>query len=189
MEYPPVVPGVGGLLVQRKVQNKCGAERLHLETGLCEVDRLWRRKEPQRQSTGRHRCAGCWQTVTSVGALEEGLPFAHSSSWMHEDRITLLPQQGLLCLTLCGKTTFKEVRPFNPGYNRYIICTLSFKAWPRGTLLSPLTLLLLICFSLHPSINIFHPALPKCCLTWPSLAWFLDWVSRSWWALSESLFR
>lgn len=30
----------GGLLVQRKVQNKCGAERLHLETGLCKVDRL-----------------------------------------------------------------------------------------------------------------------------------------------------
>lgn len=39
--------GGGGLLVQRKVQNERGAERLHLEAGLCKVDCLQMREELQ----------------------------------------------------------------------------------------------------------------------------------------------
>lgn len=39
MEYPHGVEG-GRLLIQSEIQNKRGAERLHLETGLCKVDCL-----------------------------------------------------------------------------------------------------------------------------------------------------
>lgn len=39
MEHPHEVEG-GRLLIQSEIQNKRGAERLHLETGLCKVDCL-----------------------------------------------------------------------------------------------------------------------------------------------------